>query len=76
MNAPDINAGEWYLRGRDGHSWDVCEPITGMAVAEVAADLRTGGITVRGSAAAGKAGAAAVRRYLAIHSPNSQVQNP
>ena len=75
MSRPDINAGQWYLRGRDGHSWDVCEPTTGVAFAEVEADPHTGNITVRGSAAAGRAGAAAVSRYLAIHLPDSEESN-
>jgi hypothetical protein len=40
----EINAGAWYLRGvqsETGYAWDVCEPITGEAVAEVALDPDT-----------------------------------
>jgi len=61
---PDINAGAYYLRARLDGSWDVCEPITGTPLAEVAADPDGDEITVRGDAAAARAGAAAVRRYL------------
>ena len=61
---PDINAGAWYLRARLDGSWDVCEPVTGKALAEVTADPAGEEITVRGEPAAARAGAAAVRRYL------------
>ena len=44
--------------------WDVCEPVTGVAVAEVTADPAGEEITVCGEPAAARAGAAAVRRYL------------
>lgn len=64
MGHPDINAGAWYLRARIDGSWDVCEPITGHAVAEVTADPDGQDVTVRGDAAAAQAGAEAVRRYL------------
>ena len=64
MSHPDINAGAWYLRARLDGSWDVCEPVTGNALAEVTADPDGEEITVRGDAAAARAGAAAVRRYL------------
>lgn len=64
MQHPDINAGAWYLRARLDGSWDVCEPVTGVAMAEVAADPDGDEIIVRGDAAAARAGAAAVRRYL------------
>ncbi len=44
MEPIEINAGAWYLRARrpqdweDGlrYAWDVCEPVTGAPVAEVA----------------------------------------
>lgn len=62
---PDINAGLWYLRGRDDHAWDVCEPITGEVLAEIAVDPQTHELTARGDAAACAAGSDAVRRFLA-----------
>ena len=62
---PDINAGLWYLRGRDDHAWDVCEPITGEVLADIAVDPQTHELTARGDAAAAAAGTDAVRRFLA-----------
>jgi hypothetical protein len=61
---PDINAGAWYLRGRCDLAWDVCEPVTGEVVAEVAVDSETHELASRGDAAASAAGCAAVRRFL------------
>ena len=61
---PDINAGKWYLRARLDGSWDVCEPTTGEAFAEVTADPATGEVTARGDAGAAAAGAEAARRFL------------
>jgi len=63
-SCPDINAGAWYLRGRHDLAWDVCEPITGEVVAEVAVDPETHELAAHGDAAASEAGAAAVRRFL------------
>ncbi|WP_313673910.1 hypothetical protein [Mycolicibacterium sp.] len=63
-SCPDINAGAWYLRGRHDLAWDVCEPITGEVVAEVAVDPETHELAARGDAAAIQAGTAAVRRFL------------
>ena len=40
----EINAGAWYLRGVRSdacYRWDVCEPITGDAVAQVTLDPDT-----------------------------------
>jgi hypothetical protein len=62
---PDINAGLWYLRGRDDYAWDVCEPITGEVLAEIAVDPQDHELTARGDAAACAAGSDAVRRFLA-----------
>lgn len=64
MSLPDINAGAWYLRARLDGSWDVCEPTTGEAFAEVAADPDSGEVTTRGDGEAAAAGAEAVRRFL------------
>ncbi len=61
---PDINAGAWYLRGRLDHGWDVCEPTTGEALAEIAVDPESRELTARGDAAAVAAGTEAVRRFL------------
>ena len=55
MSTPDINAGAWYLQGVGDREWDVCEPVTGNAVAR---------ITATGDPAAAAAGADAVARYL------------
>lgn len=62
---PDINAGLWYLRGRDDDAWDVCEPITGEVLAEIAVDPQNHELTARGDDAACAAGSDAVRRFLA-----------
>jgi hypothetical protein len=62
--SPDINAGAWYLRGRSDHGWDVCEPITGEVLAEIAVDPETHEITASGERSAALAGSEAVRRYL------------
>ena len=67
--SPDINAGAWYLRGRYDHGWDVCEPITGEVLAEIAVDPETHELTASGEGSAALAGSEAVRRYLrAIYS--------
>lgn len=62
--SPDINAGAWYLRGRYDHGWDVCEPITGEVLAEIAVDPETHELTASGEGSAALAGSEAVRRYL------------
>ena len=54
-DSPDINAGNWYLRGSGYGTWDVCEPVTGEVRATIA---------VTGDAEAAAAGAEAVGRYL------------
>ncbi|MDX1884106.1 hypothetical protein [Mycolicibacterium sp. 120270] len=41
MDPVEINAGAWYLRGVPAdarYRWEVCEPITGEAVATVTLD--------------------------------------
>ena len=48
----EINAGAWYLRGVRadvGYLWDVCEPVTGEAVAQVSLDPDSARISARGA---------------------------
>lgn len=54
-DTPDINAGQWYLRGAGDGRWEVCEPVSGDVAATV---------SVTGDPAAAAAGADAVRRFL------------
>jgi hypothetical protein len=65
----EINAGAWYLRGvsRDaGYAWEVCEPITGDAVATVTLDPDTATVaSVGGNADAIAVAEEAVRRFAA-----------
>lgn len=65
----EINAGAWYLRGvraDAGYAWDVCEPITGEAVAQVTLDPATATMSSRGANADATAVAEqAVRRFAA-----------
>ena len=61
---PDINAGDWYLRGRHDYAWDVCRPASGEILAEVAVDPETHELTACGDAGAAAAATAAVRRFL------------
>ena len=65
----EINAGAWYLRGvrsDAGYIWDVCEPTTGEAVAEVTLDPVAATISSRtlgAHADAAGVAEAAVRRF-------------
>jgi hypothetical protein len=65
----EINAGAWYLRGVQsdgGYAWDVCEPITGVAVAEVRLDPDAATMSSAGDNADAIAVAEeAVRRFAA-----------
>jgi hypothetical protein len=72
MEPVEINAGAWYLRALradewaadTGYAWAVCEPTTGVPVAEVTADPASAEVSTRGDAEAAAAGAEAVRRFL------------
>jgi hypothetical protein len=63
----EINAGAWYLRGvacDAGYAWDVCEPITGEAVAKLTLDQDTATLSPVGDNADAIAVAEeAVRRF-------------
>jgi hypothetical protein len=65
----EINAGAWYLRGVScdiGFAWDVCEPITGEAVARLTLDPDTETMSSVGDNADAIAVAEdAVRRFAA-----------
>jgi hypothetical protein len=65
----EINAGAWYLRGvacDAGYAWDVCEPITGEAVATLTLDPDTATMSSAGDNTDAIAVAEeAVRRFAA-----------
>lgn len=63
----EINAGAWYLRGvpvDTGYRWEVCEPVSGEAVAQVRMDPDTATMTADGdNADAIEVAQDAVRRF-------------
>ena len=88
MDPVEINAGAWYLlplRADDwvaeiGYSWSVCEPTTGVPVAEVMLDPRSGIVTSHaqpGHDSAAAEAAESVRRFAAgLNDPTAPTQRP
>jgi hypothetical protein len=84
----EINAGAWYLlplRTEDWvtdscYSWAVCEPTTGVPLAEVMLDPRSGTVTSRAQPGQDHAAAAAsesVRRFAAgLNRPTTPTPRP
>ena len=88
MEPVEINAGAWYLlplRTEDwltdaSYSWAVCEPTTGVPLAEVMLDPRSGAVTSRAQSGQDHAAAAAsesVRRFaVGLSGPTTPTQWP
>ena len=88
MEPVEINAGAWYLlplRAEEWvtdirYSWAVCEPTTGVPLAEVSLDPRSGMVTSRAQPGQDNAAAAAsesVRRFAAgLTGPTTPTQWP
>lgn len=88
MEPVEINAGAWYLlplRAEDWathncYSWAVCEPTTGVPLAEVSLDPCSGTVTSRAQPGQDSAAAAAsesVRRFAAgLNDPTTPTQWP
>ena len=88
MDPVEINAGAWYLLPLRTEEWDtdicyrwaVCEPTTGVPLAEVMLDPRTGTVTSLAQPGQDSAAAAAsesVRRFAAgLSGPTTPTQSP
>ena len=88
MEPVEINAGAWYLlplRAEDwvtdiGYCWAVCEPTTGVPVAEVMLDPQSRTVTSRAQPGHDNAAAAAaesVRRFAAgLNDPTTPTRWP